>query len=357
MPKLTAVIMAGGSGTRFWPRSRTNRPKQLLALAGERSLLQSTVDRLEGLIPADRVMIVTNAAQELETRRQLPELPPENIVVEPFGRDTAPCVGLAAAIVSRQEPEARLLVLPADHLIEPAASFRALVSEALPQVLDGRVVTFGAMPTHPATGFGYIETGEALGAGLQRVRRFKEKPDRETAEGYLDAGNFLWNCGIFLWTARTVLDELAAQEPEMHAGLLRIAAAWGDSEARSVLKREYELFRRVSIDYAVLERAREILVSRIDFSWSDLGSWTAVEELHEADAEGHRRQGIELVSLDAERCFVSGDGSEHLLALIGVKDLIVVKTADATLICHRDRVQDVKAVVAELKARRRDDLV
>lgn len=355
---LHAVIMSGGSGTRFWPRSRTSQPKQLLPLLGGDSLLQRTVARIEALIPGERTWIVTNRAQEQETRRQLSaKVPAENILIEPFGRDTAPCIGLAAEILRLKDPDARMVVLPADHLIEPAEAFRAVLEQASAAIDGERVVTLGARPNYPATGFGYIEMGEALEGfeGLNTVLRFKEKPALETAKEYVAQKQFLWNCGIFLWHSRTVLDEIQKNKPALAEGLKRIASAFGSEHYESVLEKEYGAFEKVSIDYAVLEHKDDIAVAAIDFSWNDLGSWQAVESLYEANDEGHRVVEAEHVSIDSERCFVYGNG--RTIATVGVKDLVVIQTEDATLICPRERVQDVKKVVAELQQRGRRELL
>ena len=357
---LHAVILSGGSGTRFWPMSRTARPKQLLPLLDGRSLLTETIDRLDGLVPPERVLIVTNRAQEAETRRQAPSLPPENILIEPFGRDTAPCIGLAAAILEQRCPGATMAVLPADHRITPAEAFRDVLARAAEAAGPGRVITLGATPNRPATGFGYIEAGDADPdhAGLRLVRSFKEKPDLATAERYIASPDYLWNCGIFVWRATTVLDQLAAHKPELHAGLTRIAeaaASGPEARFRDVLGREYEAFEKISIDYAVLEHCDAIGVFAIDFAWDDLGSWTAVERLHEPDEQGLRVVQADLASIESRNCFVHGDG--RAIALIGVEDLVVVQTEDATLICHRDKVEKVKGIVSELATRGRGDLL
>jgi mannose-1-phosphate guanylyltransferase len=347
---LHAVIMSGGSGTRFWPRSRTSRPKQLLALHGERSLLQQTVDRVAEAIPDERIVVVTNRAQAAETRRQLPQLPRENILIEPFGRDTAPCIGLAAGLIAARDPEACLAVLPADHLIEPKERFNALLQRGAEAAETGLIVTLGAPPDRPATGFGYIERGaqSADFPGLYEVSSFKEKPDQKTAEAYLEAGRFLWNCGIFIWRADTILEQLSASKPRIAEGIARLVAAAGGSDFDRRLEAEYEAFEKISIDYAVLERAERIAVIAIDFEWDDLGSWLAVEKLHAPDPQGHRVIDVDHLGIDSKNCFVAGDG--RLIATVGVEDLIIVQTGDATLICRRDRAEDVKAVVEALKS-------
>lgn len=352
---LYAVIMSGGSGTRFWPRSRTAAPKQLLPLFDGRSLLQETLARILPEVPADRVLVITNRAQEKETRAQLPELPADNIVIEPTGRDTAPCIGLAAAILQARDPNAILAVLPADHRIEPAEAFRETLARAAALVEPGQVITLGAPPNRPATGFGYIQAGEEMDERLYRVERFKEKPDLATARRYLEASVYLWNCGIFIWHARTVLDELGRRDLSIHRRVLRIAEAWGTEDQEAVLEREYAAMERISIDYAVLERCADIAVIAIDFAWDDLGSWTAVERLYPSDENGNRSLDARHLAIDSVNTFVVGEGP--LVATIGVENLIVVQTPDALLICRRDRAEDVKLLVKRLEAEGRSDLL
>jgi mannose-1-phosphate guanylyltransferase len=356
---LYAVIMSGGSGTRFWPRSRTSRPKQLLPLVNGRSLLEETVSRILPSIPGENIFVITNRAQGDETKRQLAkQVPSENVILEPFGRDTAPCIGLAAAVLKKRDPEAVLLVLPADHLISPAWRFNELIQQAAEQATAGRIITLGAKPTYPATGFGYIEQGPVIEQSqtpLYEVARFKEKPALETAQRYLDKGSFLWNCGIFIWRADTILNELGKTRPDMLTGLTKIAQAFGSDTFERVLEEQYQTFEKISIDYAVLEHCQSIGVLAIDFEWNDLGSWTAVEALHEPDEHNHRHLDADHISVDSSSCFVVGCG--HVIATVGVKDLIIVQTEDATLICHRDKAQQVKQVVQELESLGRSDLL
>ncbi|MDF1667579.1 MAG: mannose-1-phosphate guanylyltransferase [Planctomycetota bacterium] len=356
---LYAVIMSGGSGTRFWPRSRTSMPKQLLPLVNGRSLLEETVSRVLPAIPGDNIFVITNCAQGEETRRQLKgQVPAENIILEPVGRDTAACIGLAAALLKRRDPDAVLVVLPADHLISPRERFNELIQQAATQATPGRVLTLGARPSYPATGFGYIEQGEILENSripLHAVSTFKEKPKLELAEQYVAAKSFLWNCGIFIWRADTVLDELRKSKPSLLKDLEVIAERFGEDDFASVLDEKYRGLEKISIDYAVLENCQSIGVLAIDFEWNDLGSWSAVETLHEPNDEGHRVWEAEHISVDSEGCFIVGDGK--MIATVGVKDLVVVQTKDATLIVHRDKVQQVKDVVGLLEAKGREDLL
>src|SRR5262245_50309817 len=259
---LHAMIMAGGGGTRFWPRSRQKRPKQFLTLAGDRSLLQLAFDRIESQVPPERTWIITGAAHAEETGRQLPELPADRIIGEPCGRDTAACIGLGAALIAAQDPQAVMLVMPADHVIEPAREFsRAVhVAEQIAIEHPQALVTFGITPTFPATGYGYIqrgaEIGQRQGVATFRVLAFREKPTGDTAERFVASGEYFWNSGIFVWKVSTILDAFRENQPKLHAALCRIAESWSTPGRDEVLKREYETLNKISIDYAVMEKAK-----------------------------------------------------------------------------------------------------
>jgi mannose-1-phosphate guanylyltransferase len=354
---LHAVIMAGGSGTRFWPESRGPLPKQLLNLVGERTMLQSTVDRLGGLVPAERTMIVTGAALVAEVRRQLPELPATAIVGEPCRRDTAPCIGLAALLVSRDDPDAVMAVMPSDHVISTDAAFQRAIADAAALVAasPGRIVTFGIRPTYAAESFGYIERGEPLAAGSAQggvaafhVKRFHEKPKADVARQYLSAGTFYWNSGIFVWRAATILQALAQRQPEMIARLQAIAAAAGSPQYGEVFEREFTAIRGVSIDYAVMEQARDVVVIEAPFHWDDVGSWQAIARLRGADEQGNTILATH-VGLNTSGTIVRGpDG--HLIVTLGVNDLIVVHTPEATLVANKhdeESIRELVKVIAE----------
>lgn len=351
---LHVVIMAGGSGTRFWPASRAAQPKQLLQLAGPRTLLQATVDRLEGLVPPESILVVTAERLLPAVREQLPEVPESGLVGEPCKRDTAPCIGLAALLVARHDPEATLAVMPSDHVISPAAAFRDAIRQAagLVDADPGRLVTFGIKPTYPAEGFGYIQQGDRLpgpGAPVHRVARFKEKPPAAVAAEYLAAGTYLWNAGIFVWKARTIIAALEERQPECLAHLRTILAAWDGPDRATVFAREFAAIRGISIDYAVLEHARDVLVVEAPFGWDDLGGWSAVARQRGADAEGNTVVGRHL-GIDSVRTIVHADG-DHLVVTMGVEDMLVVHTADATLVAGRSHEESVRRVVAELEKR------
>ncbi len=353
---LHAIVMAGGSGTRFWPASRAALPKQLLPLAGEKTLLEDTVERLDGLVPPERVMIVTAQRLLPAVRAQLPAVPDAGLVGEPCKRDTAPCVGLAALLVARHDPGATMAVMPSDHVIKPSETFRAAIRQAAALVEEspGRLVTFGIKPTYPAESFGYIQQGEPLptpagAAAVHRVARFREKPPASVAREYLAAGNFLWNAGIFIWKAKTILAALAERQPECLAHLETIAAAWDTPDREAVFAREFAAIKGISIDYAVLEHATDVAVIEAPFEWDDLGGWSAVARQRGADSEGNTVVGRHL-GIDTVRTIVSGS-EDHLVVTMGLEDMLVVHTPDATLVADRTHEETVRRVVAELEKR------
>ncbi|MGE0709539.1 MAG: mannose-1-phosphate guanylyltransferase [Planctomycetota bacterium] len=352
---LHSVILAGGSGTRFWPRSRRALPKQLLALAGERTLLQDTHDRVAPL--GRSTVIVTGAELAPEISAQLPGV---ELLVEPCARDTAAAIGLAACVLAARDPAATLAITPADQVVRPAAAFQEAVREAAALAAEpGTIVTFGIRPTSPHTGYGYIERGAPLVHGGRlpafQVAAFREKPPRAVAEAYLADGRHAWNSGVFVATAATLLDELERHLPGHHAALTRVAAAWDAPERDQVLAEAFAALPRVSIDYGVMERAARVCVLEADYAWSDVGSWAAVQALHEPDPEGNVVLDAPCLALDSRGCLVWGDG--RLVALLGVEGLAVVQTGDATLVCPLERAEEVKALVARLEAEGRTHLL
>jgi mannose-1-phosphate guanylyltransferase len=350
---LYAIIMAGGSGTRFWPKSRRDRPKQLLRLSGDTTMLQQTVARVEPLVPRDRILIITGADQAAATRAQLPDLPAQNVVAEPAPRDTAPCVALAAAIVRSRDSQASMIVMPADHVIEPPAAFLATVQAAV-SVVDqdpGALVTFGIKPTHPETGFGYIERGPLLetrgGIPVFQVIQFREKPDRATAQAFLAAGNFVWNAGIFVWRAQTILDELKAHRPDLALALEPIFESLGTPEQAETLARLFPSLERIPIDKAVMERASRVRVLEVPYRWSDVGDWRALAALIEPDSSGNATQGSVVARDTTSSIIISDDGG--LVATLGVDNLVVVHSGNATLVARKDQLDKLKALVEGLK--------
>lgn len=349
---LHAVIMAGGAGTRFWPLSRAATPKQLLALVGGETMIQQTVGRLAGLVPPERLLIVTNKKLVEPMAQQLPRLDAARILGEPCKRDTAPCVGLAGLLVGLNDPDATMAVMPADHLIEPAESFRAALAEAVELVEQDptRIVTFGIRPTYPAEIFGYIECGDQVpGAAAYRATRFREKPARSIAEQYLAAGNFFWNSGIFVWKARTIIDALTKYEPQMMAHLQKIAAAWGKPNFNEVFDREFTEIRGKSIDFAVMEHYPNIVVLKAPYRWDDVGSWQAISRTSGVDANGNTVQAKH-VGIRTTGSIVRGP-DDHLLVTLGLQDCVVVHTPDATLVAHKSEEEAIREVVKELDQR------
>jgi mannose-1-phosphate guanylyltransferase len=347
--------MAGGGGTRFWPRSRQRRPKQFLTLTRDRSLLQQACDRLEALVSAERTWIITGAAHTDETRRQLSHLPADRVIGEPCGRDTAACIGLGAALIAATDPDAIMLVTPADHVIDPTQEFGRAVHVAEQMVLEHphALVTFGVTPTFPSTGYGYIQIGPEIGnrqgISVFRVQAFREKPTVERAAMFLDSGEYFWNAGIFVWKVGTILEALRINQPRLHAAVERIAAAWPTSHRDEILRREYGALDKISIDYAVMEKAKEVLVVRAPFRWDDVGSWLAVERMNPQDADGNTVLASH-AGINTKSCVIAGD-RDRLIATIGVKDLIIIQDGDAVLIADRHDEGAVKQLVEELKKR------
>ncbi len=354
---LYAVIMAGGAGTRFWPASRAALPKQLLALTGQRTMLQQTWDRLQGLVPVQRVLVVTNRELSSRVAEQLPMLPSGSLLGEPCKRDTGPCTGLAAAWLARRDPDATLLMLPADHVIRQRAAFQAAVTHAA-DLIDAdptRIVTFGIRPAYAAESFGYIQRGDPLDCGTDRpptfhARSFREKPKAEVARAYLADGDYYWNSGIFVWKAATILAALARNEPEMYAHLERIAAQIGSPRFPEVLEREFAALASKSIDYAVLEHYDNRVVVEAPFDWDDAGSWQAMTRLHPVDEQGNTVVGGRLLAKNSSGCVVHCN-PEHLVVTLGLRDCIVVQTPDATLVANKHDEEAVRHVVHELKQR------
>jgi mannose-1-phosphate guanylyltransferase len=353
-PCLRALILAGGSGTRFWPLSRKTRPKQLLALEGERTLLRDTLERLSPLIPPESVWVCTTEELAAAVRRELPEVPPAQILCEPEGRNTAPAIAWAVRSMPEEARRGVVAVLPADHRMGDPAAFRDALARAARVVeRENRVMTLGVVPRWAETGYGYLEIEpepEAApgGEGERRVRRFVEKPTAANAERFLAGGNYLWNAGIFLFRGATLLDVVARLQPELAAGLAAIAAA---------PDRLRELYARLpadSIDYAVMEKLDGIATLPLDCGWSDLGSWEALAEVLPPDAQGNTGRGDTLAVEAGGNLLFADQGT---IAVLGVDDLVVVRTGDAVLVCPRSRSQEVRKLVAELAARRRGDLL
>ena len=349
---LHAVIMAGGSGTRFWPESRQAFPKQFLRLAGTpRTMIQGTFDRVQGLIAPENVWVVTNHLQAGKTREQLPEIPQGQILIEPAARNTAPCIGLAALCLAAKDPEAVMLVMPADHIISPDGLFQQAVRNGVELVRANpqRLVLFGILPQSPATGYGYIERGDSLPASPAtfEVASFREKPNRETATEYVAAGRFYWNAGIFVWRASRILEALTEQQPEMAQGLQRLSSSLGTPSFNARLAEIFPKLKSISIDYAVLEKDHGICVVEAPFQWDDVGSWEALPRLQQIDDKGNTLDGLQVL-VDTEHCIIRNH-TNHIIAGIGLRDLVIVHTPDATLIARRDDETGLRELIQQLR--------
>ena len=350
---LHAVIMAGGSGTRFWPQSRKALPKQLLPLSEQRTMIQVTAQRCGTWVTDERTWVVTNAVQAQETARQLPALPTDNLLIEPCGRNTAPCIGLAAIQLQARDPDATMLVMPADHVIRATDAFQQAIQRAVTAVEQEphRLLLFGVRPDYPATGFGYIERGLASDQDDQifDVASFREKPDTVVAQQYVDEGSYYWNCGIFVWKAARILELIAEYEPAIYERLQSLQEAIGTPQWTAALDAEFPQMNSISIDYAVLERAQDVCVMEAPFDWDDVGSWHALARLLGDDAQGNTLDG-NVCQVDSNGCIVRSPG-DHLIAIAGVQDLIIVHTPDVTLVARKDDENAVRNLVAELEAR------
>lgn len=349
-----AVIMAGGGGTRLWPLSRRSRPKQMLRLIDERSLFQVAVDRLEGLFKPEHILVVTSVEQARVFQADCPQIPAENFIVEPNGRDTAPAIGLSAVALQQRDPQAVMVVLTADHYIAEEGRFRRILAAARQVALDGHLVTLGIHPTRPATGYGYIQQGEQLGVYdgfvAHRVVRFTEKPDQATAEKMLATGDHSWNSGMFVWRVEQVLAEFQRQMPETFAALQQIAGAWGTTEQEAVVQHVWSGIRKISIDYGVMEGAQQVAVMPAEgLGWSDVGSWSSLFELLPTDDEGNIVRCERHLDVDSHNTLVYTTDSERLVVTVGLDDLVIVDTGDVLMICDRDQAQKVRQAVQKMR--------
>ena len=355
---LYALVMAGGAGTRFWPLSRRSRPKQMLPFAQGRSLLAATVERLAPLVSPERTLVATSAEVANAVRAELPQLPGRNVLAEPAGRDTAACVGWAAWRVARSKPEAVMIVLPADHLIPDGPALRsALASAAATAAARGGLVTLALRPARAETGFGYLELGEVVGAAAGRpvhvVKRFVEKPSRERAEEFVAAGNYSWNSGMFAWTVEAIQGAIREHLPELAVGLDELMTAADSLGEEEALRHQYASLPKVSVDFGVMEKAKAVWAVGVDFTWSDMGSWAGLSEALPLQDAGVTMGDV--VALDSEGSVLVSDGP--LVAVVGVRDLVVVATRDAVLVVPKDQAQRVKELVEKLREAGRDDLL
>jgi mannose-1-phosphate guanylyltransferase len=354
---LYAVIMAGGVGSRLWPRSRIATPKQFLDLLGSRTMLQETVDRIEPLIPLQRILVVVSEEHAESVQAQVPGLPRENIILEPGPRGTAPCIGLAAVALQQRDQAATMAVFPADHRIADAAGFRDAIADAAEIAQDDYLVTLGIAPDSPHTGYGYIQRGALLkqvdGQAIYQVRRFTEKPDLDTAQRFVDTGEYYWNGGIFIWKIETILVEMAKLLPQLHVELQAVGTAWDTPRRTETLEIAWGRVPKTTIDYGIMEKAARVAVVPVNIGWDDVGNWATLSGLVDSDETGNvvRGNGTPLL-LDTENTYLYTSAG-RLVATVGLESFVVVDTPDALLICPKAQAQAVREVVEQLKA---DDL-
>jgi len=345
-----AVIMAGGAGVRLWPLSRKNHPKQLLKLFSGKSLLRESFERVSALLPPEQIHVITSRGHAPFVAEELPELPAENIIGEPVGRDTAAAVGLAAALLHHRDPDAVIGMFTADHMITPTERFCDTVNtayEAAENHADS-LVTMGIRPNRPDTNYGYVRRGERIGDGIFAVKKFTEKPSVTTAMKYLAAGEYYWNSGMFAWRASAILAELKKHLPPTHDAVVEVASQWGTQAGPARLEELYPRLMKISIDFAVMERAAKVLVVEMDCHWVDVGAWPAIEAIIGADEHGNVGAAPKVMHLGSRGCVVVSE-VEHLIATIGVDDLVIVHSPDATLICKRRDAAGIKELVTNIQ--------
>lgn len=356
MQNIYTLIMAGGSGTRFWPRSKTQKPKQYLNIFGESSLLQDTIERFATFTEKENIYIVSSANQAKVLEEQTPMLPKQNLIYEPIGRNTLPCIGLAAMYAERENPDGIMVVSPSDHLITNNQLFEETVLAAV-KIADERngIVTIGITPSYPATGYGYVETKEDITGDEKiaqfKVERFVEKPDEKTASEYLKQGGFYWNSGLFVFKVSVFLEAVEKFAPELYADLRKIQADFGNPTYEETLDTIYRAVKGISVDYGIMEHADNIFLVEGNFDWNDLGSWESVYLTDEKDENGNAGAG-EALLVDTKNSYVYSD--EKLIAVVGLEDVIVVQDGNTTLVCKRDKAEDVKKIVEQLKAEKKD---
>ncbi len=350
---LYAVIMAGGVGSRFWPRSTKKTPKQLIKMISDRTLIQDTVKRLEGFVDNDRIYVVTNSLQKEEVGKQLVNIPNENIIEEPFGRNTAACIGLASVIIRKKDKDAVTVVLPADHIIHDSEEFQNSILRAAEFANESKgLVTIGINPSKPETGFGYIQVEDRnVKDSIYKVQTFAEKPNYATAIRFIESGDFFWNSGIFIWRTDAILDEIKVLMPDLYEGLVNIDNAIGLPKYNEALKNIYGQLRKISIDYGIMERSKRVYLTKGNFRWSDVGSWEEVYSLSEKDNDGNVIKGLVYTDMVIDSFIYS---EEKFTAVIGVDNLVIINSNDALLVCRRDKSQEVKKVVDYLKLNKMD---
>lgn len=346
--KIYAIIMAGGVGARFWPRSKEKTPKQLLKIFGENTMIQNTVDRLDGIVQKEDIFVITNKVQKAEIISQLTDLPAENIIVEPFGKNTAACIGLASIVIGQKCKDGVMIVLPADHIIKESDLFHKTLKTAIDFAYRSEgLLTIGILPIRPETGYGYIQIDENnVSENVYKVLSFAEKPNYATAVRFLGSGDFLWNSGMFIWRADVILSEIKNLMPDLYEGLEKLKEVFNTPSFESVLSNVYGMLRSISIDYGIMEKSNKVYLTKGEFSWSDVGSWEEVYQLSEKNGDGNATIGRIFTEATVDSYIYSPD---KFTAVIGAENLIVINTKDALLICRRDQSQEVKKIVDYLK--------
>ena len=353
--KITAVIMAGGKGERFWPKSRISRPKQFLSLTSDgETMIQKTVKRFLTIVEAEDIYISTNEMYRHLAEEQLPQIPKANILCEPAPRNTAPCIAFSAAVIGRKYDDAVMIVLPSDHLIGIEDIYINTLKKAVSIAeQENNLVTVGITPTYPETGYGYINFGKECGDAYE-VERFVEKPNLETAEKYLASGKYLWNSGMFIWKISSIMSNIQKFMPEVYSGAVKIGEAFGTADFNEVLEREFTAMPSESVDFGIMEKADSIYTIPGSFGWDDVGSWLAVERINDTDANNNCIDGNVSVA-DIKNVTICG--GKRLIAAVGVEDLIIVDTDDAVLVCSKNSTQDVKKIIADLRNRGESNLL
>ena len=344
--------MAGGQGERFWPKSTASMPKHLLGFVRKKPMISQTLERVSGLVPKKQIAIITNKKQFAKIKQNAKGVAAQNMIIEPFGRSTAAAIGLAAALLNKCYPEAVMVALPCDHVIQDKKKFARILrcaSEAASK--SGGLVTLGINPRFAFTGYGYIKKGAAVrsiaGERLYKVERFVEKPDKNTARKYVESGQYFWNSGIFIWKAQAILDEMKKYMPALYRSLGKIEKSCCTASFKNILEKEYKKLKDISIDYGIMEKTKKALVLATDLKWDDIGSWDAMSSYGKKDQDGNIVVG-DFKGIDAKNCVVVGE-KNRLVAVIGIQDAIIVESRNATLVCGKKRTQDVKALVHELK--------
>jgi mannose-1-phosphate guanylyltransferase len=352
--KFYAVIMAGGVGSRFWPRSKKKLPKQLLQIFGDDTMIQATVNRLTGLVDKENIYVITNELQSPEVMNQLKDIPAENIIEEPFGRNTAACIGLASVIIKAKDPDAITVILPADHIIKDVEKFKLTLENAAKFANESKgLVTIGIEPTRPETGYGYIQINDKpVTENIFKVLTFAEKPNYATAVRFVDSGDFLWNSGMFIWRCDVILDEIKNLMPDLHEGLITVEKYLTSPNFKEELKKVYAQLKKISIDYGIMEKSTRVFLTKGSFNWSDVGSWEEVYQLSDKNENGNATVGNVYINMVNDSYVYSPD---KVTAVIGLDNVIVINDNDNLLICRRDKAQDVKEVVEFLKMNKMDE--